>query len=151
MNVFCTDSEDSNSLNLSVTVNNKTTLPCRTATGNSVRWFFRRSPGSPLAEIYDGGMVSEAWKSRMMIGSVQSGDFNLVIWPVLTTDSGLYYCLKDDQNQPIHFTNLTVLAGSYCSVRTRLTSLGVIMAICFPKVSSYHRCNKATKNLKKKR
>ena len=101
--------------NLSAAVSGKITLPCRTAPGNTVSWFFHRSPGSELNEIYVHGAMLERWTSRLMIGSLQAGDYNLVILSALTTDTGLYYCIKDDQNDPVVFTNLTVLAGIYFS------------------------------------
>jgi len=109
------------SYNLSATVNDKITLPCRTTPGNTVSWFFHRSPDSVLDEIYVRGAMVERWTSHLMIGSLQAGDHNLVILSALTTDTGLYYCIKDDQNETVVFINLTILTGICFS--TRFSSL----------------------------
>ena len=110
--LVCVDAA-TNSYNLSATINDKITLPCRSTLGNTVSWFFRDSPESPLQEVYAGGAVAEQWKSHFMIGSLRSGDYNLVILSAMYNDSGLYYCLKHHENGPLILTSLTISSGLY--------------------------------------
>jgi len=78
----------------------------------------------------------EQWTSHFMIGSLQAGDYNLVILSALTTDTGLYYCVKDDQNEPVVFINLTVLAGIYFS--THFSSVSGHFSSRLPTVSLHN-------------
>ena len=112
---MCVDIVES-SHSQSASIDDKITLRCRSTPGNTVSWFFHQSPDSPLEEIYVNGAISEPWMSHFMIGSLQSGDYNLVILSAIHNDTGLYYCVKHHVNAPIVFTNLTVSSGILISL-----------------------------------
>ena len=80
---------------VTATVDDRTTLPCRTNLSTPVDWYYKRSQNERGDVICVAGIFVNGYDGRFALDRSIQGDFNLIIQNVNREDEGEYICVED--------------------------------------------------------